>query len=192
MTRIPGNSTQQLGISVVLAAISLIPGLANAAVGGGSPPTGDYNNSISFGVSRGEVVSRDAGFWGWSIAYSRRLPRGWMYDASIMWDRETEKRPMTADKVVDSYTVAATLGYGFNDWFAVTAGAGKGFASNDNTEKSMRFQAGDISVGLIGIVTTGGFKFWDRDAISVSFSYEYNVSQSEPSVSMDITFGWSY
>ena len=168
------------------------PSLASANVGAGAPPKGGFNNSLSVGLSAGEVLPRDASFWGISIAYARRLPRGWLVDASIMWDRETEKKPMAPSVVIDSYTVAGTLGYSFSDRFALSAGAGKGFASNDNPGRSMRFQSGDLSVGMIGTLSTEGFRFWDRDSISFSLSWEYNVSQREPSISMDVVFAFSY
>lgn len=61
----------------------------------------------------------------------------------------------------------------------------------DNYNNSI---SGGLSVGVVSgrDADFWGWSFFEQDAISFSLAAEYNISQREPSVSIDVLFGWSY
>ena len=69
---------------------------------------------------------------------------------------------------------------------------GKGFASTDNSKKEMKFNSGDWATGIFLVLGTPGFPFLERDSIALLLNYEYNLSEDETSVSVDLSFGWSF
>jgi len=163
-----------------------------AAVSAPTMPIDNYNNSISGGLSVGVVSGRDADFWGWSAEYGRRIARKWSLGLGLAWDRETESFADKPTKEIATYTASGTVSYALSNRLALTTGLGFGIADDDNPTGDMEFTNGDVSTALIVTYATGGLSFFEQDAISFSLAAEYNISQREPSVSIDVLFGWSY
>jgi hypothetical protein len=63
----------------------------HAQVSAGLLPKPEYDNSLSFGLSYGEQIKRDAEFVGWTVEYSRAYKGPWYLNASLAWDTEKEK-----------------------------------------------------------------------------------------------------
>ena len=157
-----------------------------------SPPprvAADYVNSVGFGISYGEKTDKDADFWGWSVEYGRLLTETWTAGLSVTWDEETERFVDRPDSAVRSYNLIGTISYNVTPRFSLTTGLAKEFANDSNSSGSMKFTGGDISTG----VSLGySWPLNKRNSIGASFAYEYNLSQNEPSVSVDVTLGWSF
>ncbi len=166
--------------------------LAQAQVSAPARPQGDYLNSASFDVSYGVVNGRDADFWGWSVAYSRRFKGAWAGAVALMWDRETENKIEGPDTEVDSYTASATISYAITENVSLATGLGKGFANTDNASQSMKFKSGDLSTGIVVGYSFPGPTSTARDSVVLSLAYEYNISEKETMVSLDAAFGWSF
>lgn len=168
-------------------------GSAHAQLATPVAPKEGFKNAAAFGVSYGVQQDRDAYFWGFSGDYSRALGGRWFVAGALTWDRETEHVDDAPDPpAVDSFTAVGTVSYGVNDWFSITTGLGKGFADNDNPDRAMRFANGDLGTGIAFAFATPGLRHVARDTIGFSVSYEYNFAQSEASISVDVTFGWSF
>ena len=170
----------------------LIAGTAVAAVAAPMMPRDNFNNSISGGLSVGVVSGRDADFWGWSAEYGRRIGAKWSLGLGLAWDRETESFTDKPNKEIATYTASGTVSYALSKRWALTTGLGFGIADDDNPAQDMEFSNGDVSTALIATYATAGLPFFEQDAVSFSLAAEYNISQREPSVSIDVLFGWSY
>ena len=56
---------------------------------------------------------------------------------------------------------------------------------DDNADGDLRFKLGDVGTGLaVGVSLP--------KSIGLSFAWEWNISESEPSVSADISFSWEF
>ena len=173
----------------VTAVILLVSAEAGAQISTPPRATADYVNAIGIGLSYGEQQDREANFWGWSAEYSRLLNKSWTGAISLTWDEETEQFIDRPDKVVRSYALIGTISYNLTPRFSVTTGLAQDIADDDNASGSMKLKNGDISTGL-----SLGYS-WPlnrRNSLGVSFAYEYNISENEPSVSVDVALGWSF
>ncbi len=56
----------------------------------------------------------------------------------------------------------------------------------------MRFTNGDLATGIVLGLATPGLPRYVRDSIGISVAYEYNFDENETSLSLDVTFGWSF
>ena len=101
---------------------------------------------------------------------------------------ETESFADKPTKEIATYTASGTVSYALSDRLALTTGLGFGIADDDNPTGDMEFTNGDVSTALIATYATGGLSFFEQDAISFSLAAEYNISQREPSVSVDVLF----
>ena len=156
-----------------------------------TPPraTPDYVNAAGFGLSYGEISKREADFWGWSLNYSRLLNDLWTAGLSLTWDEETEQFIDRPDKSVRSYTLIGTISYSLTQNFSLTTGLAHGIADDDNATGTMKFKSGNVSTGLsLGY----SWPLNKRNSTSASLAYEYNISENEPSVSVDVSLGWSF
>lgn len=144
----------------------------------------DKKGFLSIAGSYGQVIERNAWFYGFSGEYSRRLnkvPIG--LAGSLMWDSETDVKK---DKIVGTFTAALTGSYLISDRWSVGTGLGKGFIDTDNANKKYEFTDGDWSTAIFF-----GYQIplKTRSSLAISASYEYNMSASETSFSMDIAYG---
>ena len=165
--------------------------LADAEARISTPPrtTADYVNAVGFGLSYGEISDREADFWGWSLDYSRLLNDSWTAALSLTWDEETEQFIDRPDKSVRSYTLIGTISYNLTQNFSLTTGLAHGIADDDNATGSMKLKSGNVSTGLsLGY----SWPLNKRNSIGASLAYEYNISENEPSVSIDVSLGWSF
>ncbi len=182
--------------AILLGVIAFGPGaLINVQAQISAPPrvAPEYDNAIGFSLSYGgKNNDRDAQFWGWSVDYSRVLGRRWVAGAALAWDEETERFDSRPDKTVRTFPAIGTVSYNLSERFSLTTGLGKGFADTDNPSGSMRFTSGDLGTVIALGFATPGLPHFTRDSIGVSLAYEYNGSQKETTVSLDVTFGWSF
>ena len=165
--------------------------LADAEAQISTPPraTADYANAVGLGLSYGEQLDRDADFWGWSAEYSRYLNDSWTAGLSLTWDEETEQFIDRPDKVVRTYALIGTISYNVTPRFSLTTGLAQDIANDDNATGTMKFKSGDISTGLSLGYT---WPLSARNSLAASLAYEYNISENEPSISVDVVLGWSF
>jgi len=69
---------------------------------------------------------------------------------------------------------------------------GKGFLDDDNKDNKLEFTNGDLGTGIALGIKLPDFPWTDRDSIVLSAAWEWNITEKEPSVSIDLTFGWSF
>ena len=185
----PLNTRLFLLVCVVLLAWSTP---APAQMASAPPPQGEYNKSVSFGISYGEQNDRNAEFWGWSIDYSRDLNDRWYAGVGLTWDRETDHPVNKPAKEVDTYTLVGTINYKLTSWMSLTTGIGRGIADNDNAGKNMKWKSGDWGTGIAAGFALPGFSSSGRDGTGFSIAYEYNLSEKETSISVDLSWAFSF
>ncbi len=149
-------------------------------------------NAVAGGLSYGVQNDRSAGFWGFSLDFSRTLGTRWFAAASLSWDSETETFDDRPSRNTKSLTLVGSISYGVTTWMSVTTGLGKGFADTDNPAGTMRFANGDLATGIAVGFATPGLPQFARDSIGFSVAYEYSITGKETSLSFDVTFGWSF
>ena len=143
-------------------------------------------------VGYGKTNDRDAPFWGIAVEYSRAVFDRWVIGAGLAWDEETERFEARPSKSVRTISALGTLSYNLSERFSLTVALEKGFADNDNPAASMQFSDGVIGVGFALGIATPGLPQYVQDSIGLSLNYEYNLSQEETTISLDVVFGWSY
>jgi hypothetical protein len=148
------------------------------------PRSENQKSALSLSASYGEILDREASFYGFSGEYARRLnnaPVG--FAGSLMWDSEKDR---TKNKTVNTFTAAITGSYLVGRRFSIGTGLGKGFMDTDNPEEKYKFTSGDWTTALFG-----GYQILlkNRSTIGISLSYEYNMSAKENSLSIDLAFG---
>lgn len=151
----------------------------------------NYLNSIGGGLSYGDKLNKDADFWGWTLDYSRVLNSGWVFTAALAYDEETERRNGQQDKIVQSYTPTFSWSYPISARWSLATGLGKGLFNDDNKEKKMELTEfnEEWAVGAIAAFTL----FQNgRHRTSISSSLEYNISEGEPALSVDIGYAYSF
>ncbi len=185
----PGRSLRGI---VVIALVVLGAGPAAAKMAAGARPQSGYENAVSFGPSIGAMFDRDAWFWGASTAYGRVWSDRWSSDVSLAWDRETERRAAAGDKVVETFTGIVSANYALTPKLALGTGLSKGIADDDNPAHSMSFADGDWGTGVIFSYAAPRFPGLPRSSIICSFSFEYNITQDEYSISLDLTLAYSF
>ena len=183
-------TASELAIRAIVTAVLLLVS-AGAVAQISTPPraTANYANAVGFGLSYGEQQDKDADFWGWSAEYSRLVSSSWMGALSLTWDEETERFVDRPNKVVRTYALVGTISYNLTPRFSVTTGLAQDIADDDNASGSMKLKSGDISTGLsLGY----SWPLSRRNSLGASFAYEYNLSENEPSISVDVALGWSF
>ena len=145
-------------------------------------------NNLNIGISYGEIMEkRNAYFYGVAIEYGRKLnnaPLG--LGVAMMWDSETDRNKFDA---IETITGALTASYLISDKFSLATGLAKGFIDDDNPQMTYKFTNGDWSTGLIAayVIPTGQASF-----IGITSSLEYNMSQSEFSFSLDLSYALNW
>ena len=164
----------------------LFPLVASAQLNANISRDKQKKNFISIAGSYGQVIPRDAWFYGFSGEFSTRLdniPIG--IAGSLMWDQETDVKK---DKVVSTFTAAVTGSYLFKKHWSVGTGLGKGFMDTDNNEQNYKFTSGDWSTAIfLGYQIPLNLK----SSLGLSASYEYNISAKETSFSLDLSYGFN-
>ena len=140
---------------------------------------------VSAGASIGSNYQNDSFFWGLSADYSRLVAERWSVSASVTFDRDREPQPAMSDKVVDTYALIVTGNYQFAERWSITTGIARDFADNDNPEEKLKVAWGDWSTGV-------AFGYAPNDSVGLSFSWEWNITDREPAISMDVTYQWGF
>ncbi len=144
-------------------------------------------NAINLSASYGEILDREAWFYGFSAEYARRLKKAPVgFAGSLMWDSEKDEMK---DKIVGTFTAAIAGSYLLGKRFSIGTGIGKGFADTDNPDRKYEFTNGDWITALFG-----GYQIplSNKASIGISLSYEYNISAKENSLSLDMAFGMPF
>jgi len=148
----------------------------------------DLFNNMNISLSYGEIIQkRNAWFYGFSAEYSRRLknaPVG--VGLSIMWDSETDK---AKSNPVKSFSGALAGSYLVTERFSLGAGLAKGLINDENPNRTYKFANGDLSTGLMLAYT---FPMGNQSLIGLTSSLEYNLSQREFSLSLDLSYAFSW
>jgi hypothetical protein len=152
----------------------------------------DFHNSIGAGASVGSPYQRDAYFWGLTVDYNRVIHLPWSVSASIAFDQEHEQPEAGPKAVVNSFTFVLTISWSAARWVTLTTGLGKGFLDDDNAANTLEFTSGDWGTGLAVGLSLPDLPFTPRDAFTLSAAWEWNITKSEPIVSTDLGFSWSF
>ncbi len=148
-------------------------------------PEDPEKNIMAAGVSVGTPYLRDAVFWGLSADYTRVIASRWSASFALTYDQEHDRPANRPSKTVNTFTAVGTVNYVLSRLLTLTTGLGKGFLDDDNRDREMRFTSGDLGTGLaLGINLP--------DLLGLSVAWEWNITQKEPTVSVDLTFGWSF
>ena len=153
---------------------------------------GAFHNSVGVGASVGTPYERDAYFWGLSADYTRVIGLPWSVTASITFDQEHDQPQGAPKTVVNTFTFVLTINWSVARWVTLTTGLGKGFLDDDNPAKQLEFTSGDWSTGLAVGVSLPDLPFTVRDAFTLSAAWEYNLTKSEPMLSVDLGGSWSF
>ena len=150
-----------------------------------------FKHSLSIGPSIGAIMERDAWFWGMSAGYAYQLNGPWALSPSLAYDQEMEQKT-TGEGIVNSFTLVGTISYFITQKLSLTTGLAKGFIDDDNRDKVFRLANGDWSTGLALGYNLPDLPFWERGSYGLSVSYEYNITKSEFSLSVDLNIGLSF
>ena len=181
--------------TILVAVIPIGMGVTNSAQAHvtSAPRTApEFQNAVGLALGYGRITDSDATFWGVAVEYSRAVLERWVVGAGLAWDEETERRDDRQARDVRSLSVLGTVSYNLSSRFSLTAGLEKGFADTDNPSGSMQYADGDLGVGFALGFATPGLPQYVQDSIGLSLNYEYNLSEGESSVSLDLVFGWSF
>ena len=181
-------ATPESGIVVLIAILVTCASPATAAAQVSAPaldPDSPTSNVISIGASVGSPYTRDAVFWGLSGDYTRVLTARWSVSASLTYDQEHDRPESGPAKRVNTLSAVGTINYTVLRGVTLTTGLGQGFLDDDNADRELRFTRGDLSTGI-----AAGIKLPGRWGLSVA--WEWNLTQKEPMVSTDLTYGWSF
>jgi hypothetical protein len=151
----------------------------------------EYNNTVGVGVSYGPFIGRDATFWGLAVDYTRRLPHGFSVAASLAYDTDTERFEDGSKKHIQALNAVGIVNYSLSR-FTLTTGLSKGFATDDNENRSWQFASGDWGTGIVFGISLPDLPWTERDVVAVSVGYEYNLSQKEADISFDLGIGFAF
>ena len=151
-----------------------------------------FNHSIGVGVSVGSPYERDAWFWGLAADYTRLIAPPWSVSASLTYDRESNTTGGQTELVVNTFSLVLTVNWSAARWVTLTTGLGKGFLDDANSSGGLEFTDGDWGTGIAAGISLPDLPFTVRDAVTLSVSWEYNLTIREPLVSTDLAFGWSF
>ena len=145
----------------------------------------DKPNTLSVSASYGENFTKNAWFYGFSGDYGRRLknlPVG--VGASFMWDEETPRN--SNNRSERTFTLAVTGSYLLTDRFSTGGGLAKNIIKDDNPERKYEWVNGPWIAGLFfnGIAFDFGNSY-----LSSMITFEYNITDDEFSISIDISYG---
>ena len=153
------------------------------------PVTSDKPNELGFGISYGVKLDKDALFWGYAPDYVRVLGGKWLLNISLAYDEDTEIKNGT-EAVTETWTPAVLFGYQLGSRLALGAGFGHGVIENKDGAGWTSVKFGD------DLTAAGAFavSLWSkgRHGLSLSVSLEYNISDSQPSVSTDLGYAWGF
>ncbi len=153
---------------------------------------GQISNSISRdkdrpfalggGVGYGEFLNRNAWNWGINVDGSRRLKNSdFGLGVSLMFDSETERE--SNNRPVGSLVSAISIAYLLNDMFSFGTGLGKEFISNGNEARDYEFTNGDWGTGLFLVFQPKRIR-----KSSISLIYQYNLTNGDKSISLDLGY----
>ena len=151
----------------------------------------NYRHSIGGGLSYGEKLDGKSDFWGWTIDYGTLFDSGWSFTTSLAWDEETERRRNKPDKVVRSYTPTFVWSRPFHQRWSAGLGFGKGLINDDNRDGDYAWVDWDkewsVGATLLFHAWQGG-----RHNINLATALEYDLSEGEPQLSVDINYAWDF
>ena len=170
----------------VLLLFLLLPLFSTAQFSANISRNEEHKSFVSVAASYGQLIQREAWFYGFSGEFSRRLdklPIG--LAGNFMWDKEKDVKK---NKVVNTFTAAITGSYLLSGRWSVGTGLGKGFMDTDNKDKNYQFTSGDWSTALFfGYNIPLSLK----SSLGLTASYEYNISAKETSLSIDLSYGFN-
>ena len=151
-----GCGRLSVSVCVALALVLALAGRVEAQLANRPLPAPGFTNSFGFGASYGEMLRREAWFWGLSLDYGRLLGERWAGNAALTWDRESKETG--AD--VETYSLVATVSWVITRRFSLATGLAKGLADDDNIEGRMRFANADLGTGISLGISLPELRFW--------------------------------
>ena len=143
-------------------------------------------NSFSVGASVGWPYEKeDAKFWGLNADYTRTFSTNWSASASLTYDQETSRQTGRPTKVVNSFAAVLLVNFALSPRWSLSTGLSQDFLDDDNMDGELQFKLGDVGTGLaVGVSLP--------NSVGLSLAWEWNISESEPSVSVDISYSWEF
>ena len=175
-----------LGVYAALMLLSCDVARAGFAI---RPVSSGKLNQIGLGVSYGVKLDKDAYFYGYAPDYVRVLNEKWLLNLSLAYDRDTETKSGTKN-VTETWTPAIMIGYQMSPRFAFGAGLGHGLTQNKDSAGWESVKWGDDLTIAAAVAAALWIK--ERHSLSLSFSLEHNISDNEPSVSLDLGYAWDF
>ena len=166
----------------------LVAGTAKAQFGI-RPVTSGLRNELGLGLSYGIKLDKDAWFWGYAPDYVRVLSDKWLLNVSLAYDKDTETQD-SGKSVTETWTPAVMIGYQLGPRIAAGAGFGHGVFENKNGAGWKSVKLGKDLTAAVAFAVS----LWSkgRHGLSLSVSLEYNISDSQPSVSTDLGYAWGF
>ena len=149
-----------------------------------------FRHNFGTSISTGTPYERDAYFWGFAANYTYLIGFPWSCTFAIAYDQEIDRPSGKPKEISNTLTAIVTGDYSPTQWLTVSSGIGKGFA--DDSNGSFNFHDGDWATGISMAMSVPESRFEVLESVSLSFSWEWNISQQEPSVSCDLGYSWSF
>ncbi len=153
----------------------------------------NLNYGLGFGISTGVPIGKDAYFVGASLDFIKPLGSKLGMSSSLAFDSERAKETMQPDdKIVNTFTLIVAVSYLVLPKLSIATGFGQGFIDDDNINKRMQFSLADLGTGV-----AFGYLFGKKDsnsnkAVSLSLTFEYNLTTSDVSISTDLAIGFGF
>lgn len=183
------------GSIVIVATAMLVIGSLDGRAQLAAPPISSpiYKNIFSLGGSVGFPYKQDdTWFWGVSTSYTRLIKIPWSASIGFSYDRGISKPSGEPKSVTNGFTMFSTINYTFLKVITASTGFGKVIISDNNNNSSLNFTNGDWIAGLALGVSLPDIPWTVRDSVGVGVSWLWDFNEEEPSVSLDLSFGWSF
>lgn len=185
----------KLGSIIILAAailmISALDGRAQIV----APPisTPIYKNFFSIGGSAGLPYKQDdTWFWSVSASYTRLIKMPWSATIGMSFDQGRSNPSGEPKSVVNGFSLFSTINYSFLKVLTASTGFGKVIITDNNDNSDIKFTDGDWITGLALGVSLPDLPFTARDSVGLGVSWLWNINEEEPSLSLDLSIGWSF
>jgi hypothetical protein len=153
------------------------------------PVTPGFSNELGLGVSYGVKLSKDAQFFGYAPDYVRVLSENWLLNVSFAYDKDTEFKKCSKE-VTETWTPSLMIGYQLSSRLALGVGLGHGLFENKDGGGWTSVKFGNDLTVAAAFATSLWNK--DRHGLALSVSFEYNISDKEPSISTDLGYSFAF
>jgi len=186
----------KLSSITILAAALLVFSVSEAHSQISAPPinaTPIYKNVFSLTGSLGFPYKQDdTWFWSVSAGYTRIIKIPFSASIGIAYDQVLSNPSGEPKTVINGFSLYSTINYSFLKVLTASTGLGKVIINDDNDKSELEFTDGNWLTGIALGVSLPDLPFTVRDSVTLGASWLWNINDEEPSLSLDIGFGWSF